>query len=386
MRPLALSSPLLVLLLAAGAAAQQTVFHFDGTAEFASRGTAATTDNNLVMQRLPADQIGTATSVAQIVVLLQDQNYTTSETTTFHFRKNDPANPGFFDKSAAGLIATAGPFTLTFPMPTSGVISAAQLTVTLTGGLPLPAGVADGASPGADLYVGHELLGKPSTADILLGQASGTAAICGGANPPTTGEQMDLAQAGYNGVVGAAAMAQQANLTTGTAVSLNSGNRSWRIQTRFDDDVMQTFASNAAVFSGQIPCPAPGVGGGTGLNPNFGYAGIFPDLARGDGVGVRHRVAAPVGTTSLLFVSFGTVAPYGVYPATGKFMLDPASILYVAAVATAAAPATEPATVSDATYGPAPLAAALSGLVINMQGVKNVGGVYQISTMATLKL
>ncbi len=383
MRSIALTSSILVLALASAASGQQELYHFDGTAEFASRGVGAATENVLCMQRIPAEQLMTATTVDSWVAVLQDQNYTTPETVTLQYRRNNPANNGFFDHNPAGLIATVAVGSLAFPMPPAGVISAAQLTVTITGGLAIPAGVGDQATPAGDLYVGMEMPGKPSTADILLGQASGALALCSG-GVSTAGEQYDLTQAGYNGVVNQPAMGQSCNLTTGTAPVLNSGNRSWRWSTRFLDDVMQPFAANAGVFTGAIPCPAPGVGGGTGLNPNFGYAGIFTDLARGDGIGVRHRVAAPVGTASLLFASFGTVTPYSVFGLGGKLALDPATLVYTGALLTAAA-AGQPATVSDATYGPAVLPPTLTGTTVNFQGIKNVGGVYTASAMGTIR-
>ena len=369
------------------ARAQQTLQHNDGTQEIASRGNSGSSlSNKLVMQRLPADQIKTAQSISQMQYILQDQDYTTSENYSLQFRTNDPARPGFFDKSAAGLIATVGPFTITLPTPGSGVISAAFVTATFGAPVILPAGVADQAVPGGDLYVGVQLTGKPSSSDILLLQASGTFKFCSGAAPPTAGEQMDATQPGYEGVAGNAGCAEEANLTAGNAVTRVDGNPSWAIATRFDQDVTQCFAFNAAAFTGQFAGTCPGGGGGTGNNPNFGYAGIFPDLSRGDAVGVRHRINGPPGTPSLLFASLGTVAPYSVFPAAGRFALAPASIFYVAAVPTVAAPPGEPATVSDAYFGPAPLPPAYSGLVVYLQCVKNLGGVYTISTMSTLKL
>ena len=63
--------------------------------------------------------------------------------------------------------------------------------------------------------------------------------------------------------------------------ALGTGNRAWFIAARFAQDVLQPFADNPTVF----------IGGTTaGLNPNFGYAGIFPDVVRGDSISWRARM------------------------------------------------------------------------------------------------
>ena len=258
--------------------------HRDGTFSGISRGGVNTAMAGLY-QRYPADQTCGAATIHSFNVLLQDQNPTTAENFTLLIRRNNPTGPatGSPDTSAAGILGGSIFNAVNFGTGTAPVAAFVQV-IFPNAGLPLPGG----AVPAGDIYVGAEL---PSTTGTNPAwPADGLAPFINATAGADLGEQFRSTFVGYSGTAGVMGLGWVANLTTNT-VNVGTGNRSWVMGLRPAQDVLQPFAQNAAVF----------VGGTTsGLNPNFGYVGIAPDVVRGDAVGFRLRSNAPVGSAVIL--------------------------------------------------------------------------------------
>ena len=312
-------------------AAQNALQHYDGTDEFTSRGGVGTAAKTL-LQRIPMDQVCGRTGLSSLTCIIQDQSAATPESFTIEVRATDPAGPptGAPDMSPAGLLASVGPVPITFPgSGVSAVVVTTALTIPLA---PFAPGV-----PAGDVYIGLALPASPLwTTDGISIHIS--AALSGAA-----GEQMRAGAVGYTGAVGLSGLGWDS--PAGGPPVLGSGNRSWNVRAGFVDDTLQPFASNAAVFTGA---------GGTGLDPNFGYAGIFPDtLARGDTVGWRALATGSVG--DLAFLVLGPPLPAGpiVFAPFGLLCLVPSGPLTNVGLAFyGAAPPGEPATTVAATWGP----------------------------------
>lgn len=359
---------LLALVVVGMAPCQNELAHRDGTTEFTSRGNAGASSGEF-LQRLPTDQLLGATSIVSFAVTLQDQTLATPETFSVVVRQDDPLLPGQPDMSTTGLLATIGPITVTFPG--AGPISAAIYILTPTAPIPVPFLQSTGA-PQNDLYVGVST--GPAATWTTDGLSMHISAAIG--NPPTNtlGEQQSFVTVGYSGAPGISGLGWNVNTTTNQIV-LGTGNRSWAINTRLADDVLQPFASNAAVFTSSPPTPN---GTGTGANPNFGYAGIFPDMQRAggpDGIGFRCRATAAIGSTCMLFLTVGvpflpTAAPF---PGVGLLVIDPTltfpfgPLTPFLAIPTVAATGGQPATTSEATFGPFPGDVSLVGFVATGQ-------------------
>jgi hypothetical protein len=345
-------------------AAQDALQHYDGTTEATGRGFGGALAAKTVMQRIPIDEACGRARVVDVVVALQDQNNATVEPWSIEIRATDPAGPptGAPDMSPAGLLTVAGPFAPTFPG--AGPISAAVFTV----GIPLLLVPLVPNAPSNDIYVGVAHAYQP------LWPADGTSTWTSGAFAPAPGEQMRATAVGYTGVAGLAGLAWEG--PAGGPPSLSSANKAWNIRTRFADDTLQPFASNAAVFTGA---------GGAGANPNFGYAGIFPDLVRGDMIGWRALSTAAVG--DLVFLFLGSPSPPGALPAAEALpslpfapvgpggqlcILPPWSGVGLAVYA--AAPG-EPATTVKASWGPYVIPAVFAGTTLFAQAVSIKTGV-----------
>jgi hypothetical protein len=348
------------LLLAAGftasAAAQNEIFHHDGTTEATSRGTTGTNAKTL-LQRLPGDMTGGATGTIEHVMVVQDQNGTTTESFTYEVRADNPASPNSPDMAPAGLLGSAGPFTLTFPCP--GVPCALIITLTLGAPIPVPAPGTSG-TPSGDFYVGLAFPPAPLwTADGISNWISFTS----GSN---AGEQMNTAATGYPpGGVGGSGLGWQYDATLLTPPSLASGNRVWYNTTRLVDNTSQPFADNPTAFTGV----------NSGLNPNYGCAGIWPDLTRTGGstdkIGVRVRTIEPLGTPVLLIYGLSTIAPTAV-PGVGGLLSIAPPFQITAAVSTVIPPSglhSQNAAETEAVFGPATAPAFVVGKTIYVQGV-----------------
>jgi hypothetical protein len=365
------------VIVAGSTAAQNRLAHFDGTQEFVSRGTIAPTNPKTVIQRVPWDQAGAATLLRQIVLVVQDQNAATPETIAIEVRTNNPALPGTPDMSAAGLLSSTGSFVVPFPIPIGP--QAVILTVPFSGaGLALP--TASGV-PAGDWYICASLPAAPGfPLDGIYVGASGTL-------PGTEGEQMEPFSFGYTGIPNDSGLAWEYDQTTG-ALAEATVNRAWHMLGKYGENTLQPSAHSAAFL---------GVGTGTGLNPNYGYAGIWPHLTRvvgtvtdPDDVGFRFLTDLPIGTPVLLAAAIAILpAPISVggaaLPGSAKLCLDVNFMLLVQTVNTTAPPTGEPAT-SQALFGPYP-GVGLDGLgPIYFQAAAAVGVQVKLSTMCKVVL
>lgn len=363
------------------APAQNEIAHHDGTSEFSSRGAqlgAATT----LMQRFPADQLCGTSTIVEIVTTFTDWNTGTPEMATVEIRRNDPTGPptGRPDMTPAGLIATTG--SVPVPVaPGTGMAASARLVFPLV--VPLAPGSPVG--PAGDLYVAWTLPASPAWPN------DGLAIHISSSQGGNAGEQMSPNATGYSGVVGQAGLGWQSNPNTGAPPAAMPGDGAFAIGLRFAEDVLQPFADNPSVFTGSTWVPA---GTGTGQNPNFGYAGIFPDMMRAggpDGVGVRLRATAPGGSVSQLYVGTGVLStPIVVLP--GFVCVDPSSMLggpYMPWTSgfTQAAAGLPPGT-SEVVFGPFPGNASFVGFDLHAQclTVNALTGGLRVSALATIHL
>jgi hypothetical protein len=361
-----------LVLLGAAAPAQNRLAHFDGTREFVSRGTLNPTLAKTVIQRVPCDQARGALFLKEIRIIVQEQNVTTPDPIAVEVRTNNPAAPGTPDMSAAGLLSTTGFFVVPFnPTP---IAQAVSVTVPFSGsGLPLPAPT---GTPGGDWYLCVALSPAPGfpVSDGMLVGASG-------AIPGAEGEQMEPFSFGYTFIPNDSGLAWEYDPSTGT-VAEASVNRSWEIIGRYAQDTLQPSASSPAFLGGP---------NGTGLNPNYGYAGIWPHLTRVVGVatdpddlGFRYLTDLPVGTPVVLAAALFTLPfPVGVGPAalpgSAGLVLDVNFLLVVETVFTVAPPVGEPA-VSQALFGPYPVGG-IDGIgPLHFQAAGVVGPQVKLST------
>jgi hypothetical protein len=249
-------------------------------------------------------------------------------------------------------------------------------------GVPLPPGPI--GSPGSDIYLGWAFPPQP------LWPGDGISCHISAALGGNAGEQFRAGAVGYGGVAGAAALGWDVDLTL-AIVALATGNRSWLVQADFSENTLQPFADNAAVFVGGPTAPA---GPGAGLNPNFGYAGIWPDLVRGDGIGLYVQSPHVVGSSVIFLLSpVLAPAPLAIPGIIGSLCvpLPPLSTLIPPAppfFATVAPPVGAP-WVSEFTLGPIFGLAALAGvgdLFVQVVTIDAGTGVVMFSNVARANL
>lgn len=350
---------------------QNLLHHYDGTAEASSRGQNGTLAKDL-LQRYPADQICAATLITGFSVTVQDQNAATPEgPVILECRRND---------NTAGARPLYGPPPLgtlnlgTITFPGSGVVSLTISACNLS--FPVPG---DCGTPQGDVYVGLRLPAAPSwPADGISVHVSTDELMCPAASPyaatPTLGSPLHSSNMAWD---------VTNNALIPTVIQLAPNNLSWRIGVRFKEDTLQPFADNIGRFTG----------GPAGLNPNYGYPGIFPNLILGDRVGFNVQSSLPVG--SLYFLAAGpqvwpgvpllSVLPLteksatwtcivpdlvlvGITVPNGRFLRDP----------TFSSSELAP---SQVTFGPYPLPALLCGIgALSLQGFGlSPGGAFQVS-------
>jgi hypothetical protein len=325
----------------------QNVFsQHDGTDEFASRGTVPTAHKGL-FQRLPADQIAGGVAIKGIVLALQDFNLATSEGLTVEVRRNAAAagSTGAPDVSPAGLLGSIVVPPITFPS-----FSPVILTVTFPPGSGVALPATGAGVPGDDVYVGATMIAQPNwPSDGLAFRASGSTGF-------NFGEQFRASAVGYTGFPGIAGLGWEVFVPAGTA-SVVPDNFAWRVGTLFDEDVLWPFAHNPGVFTQSPPFPA---GVGTGANPNFGYARIWPDPLRGDSLGFVLESQAAPGALVILAFDFAASTPAIVPGFAGRLFLNPSTLAILDLGAVLTTPQSD-GTGSRASVGPFSLAG-LAGL------------------------
>jgi len=389
------------------AAQSNSYLIYDGTTESTSRGGTPGTNAAGILVRYPANQYLGALGVVGATYILQDQDFRTADPCTFVVRGHDQLGPtsGQPDITPTGILASAGPFNLTFPTPASGIVSAAYWTVTFgTAAAPVrvPATTNPGNPPmfeGLDMYVGVEL-GANITAGVAWPNDGISQHNSQTIAPTNPGEQMSTLTAGYTTLPGVAGLGWRWDVTTaGSPPLLASGNRAWWTNTQFAGDILRTNAYNAGAFTGSA----------SGVNPNYGYAGMFPDMNRqvggvtaSDGVGFRVHATAAQGSPVYLFISSGIMPPIALGGVNGELALDitsPAfgeifSSLPALPLAVTGPTGTPPGlayatTTSEANFGPLPgdpLLVGLGALSFQAVTVDALTNVLTISSVTTLKL
>ena len=366
-----------LLCLAPSLEAQVEVHHYDGTTESFSRFgiNGSVYAPQTWYARLPGDQIGAATGVISTTVALLDVNGSTTETIRFRLFAGDSApahRPGALIAESA-LLTVSGP----------GVGSFFLVSFDWTGGtgvpVPLP-GSPDCRVPDNDLYVAVQNVSGGSAVPfdgLFIGSSFGTPGEQ--FNPNVPSDYINSAGA-FRGLTFVR------NDANGTLATLG-GNLAFFIRTGLSNDVLQPFAANPGRFTG--PSSA-----GDGQNPNYGYAGIWPDGPAGDQLGVRLGSQLPPGGVALLFISPATQpgVPLG---GLGVFCLAPPLLflgtrpLLAPGGSTHSPPADDFSLLallatSEAIFGPYVIPAGLApGLRVRMQAGAISGGSRSLGTMAT---
>jgi len=367
-------------LLAPAATAQNQLHHYDGTTNFTSRGSAPA-DSKVLLQRIPGDQACGTAQVSGAFFFIQDQDTATPESYQYQVRRSDSANPGQPDMTPSGLLGSSAVIPVQFP---GTGIAAMSVTISFKPAIPVPSG-APGV-PGGDFYAGIELPAAPLwTSDGISLHMSG-----GMGGPITPGEQQNPNAPGYTGIAGQAGLAWEFNLNPlsgpqGPNTVPNLPNRAWDLRTRFVEGVTQGFAWNPAVFTGT----GNSTPGDPGLNPNFGYAGIWPDMLRvpgPDGFGFRFRLTAPAGSPACLLVGVSAEpAPIAIPGVFGSLCTVALFDLTLGPMLTVPAPG-QPATTSEISFGPFAGSAAFVGATLRAQGFAIVGTDVVLGSMCTMFL
>ncbi|MCC6785010.1 MAG: hypothetical protein IT457_19335 [Planctomycetes bacterium] len=365
-----MKTPLAVaILLAAAALPAQQLMHHDGTNEDHSRGFGPSNHQLTVLQRFPWNQCCGRTRLCCVELTLHDVNPATTESAYLEVRRNDPSNLAFPlgapDMSASGLIHLQ-PVVLNF------TTNVQKFSFVLNNGGPaacidLPA---IHAGPGGDFYVGIRFRPQPNWPgfDGVSCMFSGRTTV-----PPQVGEQFNpLFKPMYAPT--APGLGWSHNVTTGVT-SIHPQDLSWAIGVGLSEDVCQPFASNAGSFTGA---------GGTGNNPNYGYAGIWPNAP--DLIGWRVRTMAPPSSMSVLILGPNLGAPQDLsfFGFSGLLCVEPwIQLVHV----TSSDPACT--SVSSARFGPFTNPAPGSWFCVGAQGFtldsQNPGALY-VSTACTTVL
>ena len=362
--------------MAAPAFSQNEVHHHDGTTEtyvrFAAPG-GSPTDAQTWYQRLPGDQIGGATGLMGISTVLLDLNGANTEKIRFRVSQGNRDQPG-------------SEFLRTSRITVSGGGSGAQIflvTFDWTGGTgtPVPLPFSPGCNvPGRDIYGAVQATSAGGSANgLLIGASIGNP---GEQFNPNVRSDYDPTRTGNS-----RGLAYFRNTPTDQLFVLN--NVSYWIRQQFADDVVQPFAENFTRFTGPSTQQ-------DGQNPNYGYAGIWPDPSASDRFGVRLGSSFAPGGLAVLFASPTLGPPVFVPSLGGTFCLGTPLIrvatspLAVPGSFTFSAPPEDVgllrlAATSEAVFGPFPFLSSIpSGTRIRQQAIAfDVFGNASLSTMAT---
>lgn len=350
----------LTSLAAAQGSGGNHLHHYDGTTEGTSRGQGLAFEDVTVLQRYPWTQCCNRTRLCCVEFTLQDQNPATPEHFYVEVRGSDLSDPlyplGKPDMSPSGLLAAPMPMTAFF----SGPVQQFSLSMPC---IPLPGGT--GAA--ADFYVGIRFSLSP------LWPLDGASCHFSGRVTASPGEQF-LTPPNPMYLAGKPGLAWSWSASAGTVPS--SLDRSWKIAAGLYEDVCQPFADNPTAFTGLL---------GTGLNRNYGYAGIWPDLGgRGDAIGWRVRSVAPVGSVTVLVVGTKLPSPVNLTPFgfDGLLCVDP--MIQMVAFTTAESGC---ATQSKAEFGPYYPSISGGMLLVGAQAVTlETNGATHVSTACTSAL
>ncbi len=394
------------LTLAIPVFAQNDWHVIDKTTESTSRGGVAGANAAGLYVRMPADQYLGGIGIMNTVSILQDQNIATADPVMFVVRGNDPVGPatGQPDITGAGLLASAGPFNLSFGTGTGAAAAYWTITWTTTPAtaIRVPTTANPGNPPsfvGLDMYSGVEC-GVNVTPGVAW-PTDGVSMHCSLTVAPTNpGEQMSPLTVGYTGVAGNSGMGWRWDATTPGALPIvASGNRAWWINNRMAGNVLRTFADNAGAFTGV----------NSGANPNYGYAGMFLDEGRTvasvvtpDNLGFRLHATNAMGSPVYFFISSGIIPPIAIAGVGGELALDISSPVFgeifsslpslpIGVTGAMGTPFGQPyaATSTECVFGPLPGSSTLIGLPpLSFQAVTvdAITSVFTISSVCTVRL
>lgn len=352
------------------------MYHYDGTTEFTSRGVGGTAQK-MVLQRVPADQLCGATMLYSVTAVIQDQDASTAEGPITLEIRGDGVPPN--SPNMAGAICSL-PLA---PIPFGGTgVVAMKLTITLATPCVLP-GIC--SSPAGDIYLGFGLPAVPNwptdgiSVHISANELHCPSCVPYPASPYPAGSPIHSTNLGWDvGFVGGAP----------STVHLGTLNRAWNIGGRYREDTMQPYADNPLRFTG----------GAAGNNPNFGYAGIWPDASLGDGLGFNVQSSLPVGSAYFLLLGFelcpGLPLPPNLLTPDSSQILCLMPFVVLGPVLTVAPPPClrwfggAETSVSQASFGPItlPFVSCGNNGSIRAQGVGIAGSLLQVSTSCRVDL
>lgn len=341
-----------------------TLKHYDGTPEARSRGDGTPNQVISVLQRYPFNQCCGRTGLCCVELTLHDQDISTPERVYLEVRGNDLSDPAF----PLGRPNVTGPVLFTMPLTLAFTSTIQTFTVELPC-IPLPAGY----GLAADFYVGIRFNQSPQWPNV-----DGVSCLFSGRTGGFVGEQYKALPKPMYAPSPKPGLGWSHNWTTGVTV-INNGDLAWAIGAGLFEDVCQPFAFNPTRFTG-----VPGVAG-AGVNPNFGYAGIWPtvdnanNVPPNDLIGWRVRTTAPPGSPCVLFVGFNLPVPFRL--TVGTVCIDP--LLQIATITRGEQSC---ATRSNAIFGPFGVPSSSSGICIGAQAVTLNGGAWQLSTACTTAL
>ena len=358
---------LAILAVATSGGAQQFMHH-DGTNEDHSRGIGTSFDQITVLQRFPWNQCCGRTRLCCVEFTLHDVNPFTPESAYLEIRRSNPPSIAFPlgspDMTGTGLIYFA-------PVPLVFTTNVQKFSFAINGGGPTPCldlpAILSG--PGGDFYVGMRFRPQPSWPifDGVSCMFSGRTTI-----PPQVGEQFNPVIKPMYAPVANPGLGWSHNVTSGIT-SIHPQDVAWAIGVGLIEDVCQPFAANGASFTGV---------GGTGNNPNFGYAGIWPNGPDLIGWRVRSMAAPNSGCVLLLGPNLPFPQDLSLFGLYGLLCIEP--WIALAQITQPDAPCRSN---SSATFGPLINPVPGSQFCIGAQAVTiDVGGWALVSTACTTVL